>query len=281
MRPPPAAVRPWLSTLALLAGWAAVCASGRVDPHVLPAPGAVLRAARDLTLDGSLPGALAVSGTRVAVGAGAGVAAGLLLGVVAGLSAVAHDVVDRPLQAVRAVPFTAVTPLLVVWVGLGEPPRLLLVAVAALVPTYLATVGGVRGVDPRLRELAAAHGLRRRRTATRVLLPAALPAVLVGLRLALGTAWVALVVAESVNASAGVGALLTDARTYARTDVVLLCVLVYAALGLLTDALVRALERALLVPVPAGPTARPAPPVLSVPDPVVGQPSTTSGGPHP
>jgi len=277
VRRPRAAVRPWLSTLALLVGWAVAGASGRVDPHVLPAPGAVLRAAGDLTVDGALPAALAASGTRVAVGAGAGVGVGLLLGLLAGLSVAAHDVVDRPLQAVRTVPFTAVTPLLVMWVGLGEPPKVLLVAVAALVPTYLATVGGVRGVDPRLRELAAAYGLGRRRTATRVLLPAALPAALVGLRLALGTAWVALVVAESVDASTGVGALLTDARTYARTDVVLLCVLVYAALGLLTDALVRGLERALLGPASAhpAPLGTPRPPAL------VGRPSTTSGGLHP
>ncbi|UJP40114.1 ABC transporter permease [Cellulomonas palmilytica] len=279
MTRPPGAWRPWLSTVGLLAAWAVVGASGRLDPHVLPAPGAVLRAAWDLVADGSLPAALAVSGTRVAVGAGAGVAVGLLLGLLAGLSGIAHDVVDRPLQAVRAVPFTAVTPLLVVWVGLGEPPKVLLVAVAALVPTYLATVGGVRGVDPRLRELAAAYGLGRRRTATRVLLPAALPAVLVGLRLALGTAWVALVVAESVNAAEGVGALLTDARTYARTDVVLLCVLVYAALGLVTDALVRALERLLQPPPVVGrhPSATPTTPTTSTPT----LASVTPGAQHP
>lgn len=239
-------IRPWLSTLALMVAWQVATTTGAVSATVLPTPSAVVSAAADLTRDGTLPGALAVSLGRVAAGAAIGLSLGLALGLLAGLSRVGADVVDRPVQMVRTVPFTALTPLLVLWAGLGETPRIMLVAIATTVPMYLNTVGGVHGVDPQLRELATTLHLGRLRTVRHVLLPGALPSVLVGLRHALGLAWVAVVVAETVNATSGVGHLLTTGRTYLRTDVVLVCIGVYAALGVATDALVRGAERHLL-----------------------------------
>ncbi|SFJ71890.1 ABC transporter permease [Cellulomonas sp. KH9] len=250
--------RPWGSLVVLGAAWGVVTAMGGVDPRVLPAPVDVARAAADLVATGTLLPALAVSVGRLAAGALLGTAAGLVLGLVAGLSPVGHDVVDRPVQAVRAVPFTALTPLLVVWWGLGETPKVLLVVLASAVPVYVATVAGVRGVDPRLREVAAAQRVGRWATVRRVVLPGALPSVLAGVRLALGTGWVAVIVAEQVATDRGVGALLTDARTWARTDVVLVCVALYAALGLVTDALVRGVEHRALrwrAPTPGVPPA--------------------------
>lgn len=234
--------RRWASLALLAVAWAAVTAAGAVAPQVLPGPAAVARAGAGLVADGTLLPALAVSVGRLAVGAVVGIALGVTLGLASGLSATGHDVVDRPVQALRAVPFTALTPLLVVWCGLGEAPKVVLVVVAAVVPVYVATLQGVQGVDPRLRELAVAQRLGRGATLRRVVLPGALPSVLAGVRLALGTGWVAVIVAEQVATDRGVGALLTDARTWARTDVVLLCVALYAVLGLATDALVRAVE---------------------------------------
>ncbi|UZN02718.1 ABC transporter permease [Cellulomonas sp. S1-8] len=248
--------------------WTVVAGVGGVPPQVLPGPVAVARAGAELVAAGTLVPALAVSVGRLAVGAVLGIAIGLALGLVAGLTRSGHDVVDRPLQAVRAVPFTALTPLLIVWCGLGETPKVLLVVIASVVPVYVATVTGVQGVDPRLRELAVAQHLDRRSTLRRVVLPGALPSVLAGVRLALGTGWVAVIVAEQVATDRGVGALLADARTWARTDVVLLCVALYAALGLVTDALVRAVEeRALRWRGPAAGTPPPgvAPAGLPVP----------------
>lgn len=246
-------MRSWLSTVAVVVAWQVVAWSGTLPPSALPGPTTVLRTAVGLVADGTLPAALVVSLGRVAVGAALGVTAGLALGLVAGLWRVGADLVDRPVQMLRTVPFTALTPLLALWAGLGETSRVALVVVATLVPTYLNTVGGVRGVDPQLRELAAVLHLSPARTAWHVLLPGALPSVLVGLRHALGLAWVAVVVAETVNAPSGLGHLLTTARTYVRTDVVLVCVAVYALLGVATDALVRVAERRLV------PTAHPRP----------------------
>lgn len=239
-------VRPWLSTVAVLLLWQVVAATGTISPTVLPAPSTVVSTAVDLTRDGTLPGALAISLGRVATGAAIGISLGLVLGLLAGLSRVGADVVDRPVQMIRTVPFTALTPLLVLWAGLGEAPRITLVAIATAVPMYLNTVGGVHGVDPQLRELATTLHLGRLRTVRHVLLPGALPTLLVGLRHALGLAWVAVVVAETVNATSGIGHLLTTGRTYLRTDVVLVCIGVYALLGVATDAVVRLAERRLL-----------------------------------
>ncbi len=240
------AVRPWLSTVALLVAWQVATSAGHVPPTVLPTPSTVLSTAAGLVRDGTLPHALLVSLGRAAAGSAIGVTVGLALGLLAGLSRVGADVVDRPIQMVRTVPFTALTPLLVLWAGLGEAPRVTLVALATAVPMYLNGVGGVRGVDPLLREVAATLHLGRLRTVWHVLLPGALPTVLVGLRHALGLAWVAVVVAETVNATSGIGHLLTTGRTYVRTDVVLVCVAVYALLGVATDAVVRAVERPVL-----------------------------------
>ncbi|MHA3947144.1 ABC transporter permease [Cellulomonas bogoriensis] len=248
-------LRPWVSTLVVVAGWEAVARLGLVRPEVLPPPSALLTTATAMTVDGTLPGALVVSLGRVAAGAGIGITVGVALGLVAAFWRTGADVVDKPVQMLRTIPFTALTPLLILWFGLGESPKILLVVVATLVPMYLNTLGGVRAVDPALVEVATAYRLSAWQTATQVLLPGALAPILVGLRHALGIAWVAVIVAETVNASSGIGYLLTTARTYVRTDQVMVCIAVYACLGLATDSLVRALERRLLRwdrPAPAG-----------------------------
>jgi len=239
-------LRPWLSTIALVCAWQAAAWAGIADPRLLPGPTVLVGTGWSLVADGTLPAALGVSLIRVLVGSAVGIALGLILGVAAGLSRAARDAVDRPMQAVRTIPFTALTPLLILWLGLGETPKLVLVAVAVVVPVYLNTVGGVRGVDRRLIDVARAYRLTRAETVRDVVLPGAAASVLVGLRFALGVAWVAVIVAETVNASSGIGFVLTSARTYGRTDVVLVCICLYALLGLATDLVVRAAEARLL-----------------------------------
>ena len=222
---------PWASTIALVVVWEVVALVGAVPSAVLPGPVTVLGTAADLVRDGTLGEALAVSLGRVLVGSGLGIALGLVLGVVAGLWRTGLDLIDRPVQMVRTIPFTALTPLLILWFGLGETPKVVLVIVATVVPMYLNTLSGVRGVDPALVEVAVAYRLSPWRTATRVVLPGALGPILVGLRHALGIGWIAVIVAETVNSSAGIGYLLTTARTYVRTDVMVVCIAVYAVLG--------------------------------------------------
>ncbi|WP_206673624.1 ABC transporter permease [Pseudactinotalea terrae] len=239
-------MRRWASTLAVIVLWQLVAALELLPPAVLPGPITLLRSAAAMVVDGSLPGALAISLARVLAGSAVGIVLGLLLGLVAGLWRVGEDLVDRPVQMLRTIPFTALTPLLILWFGLGEAPKIALIVIATVVPVYLNTFSGVRAVDPKLVEVATVYRLSARQRAVLVLLPGALAPVLVGLRYALGLAWIAVIVAETVNPSAGVGHLLTTARTYVRTDIMLICVAVYAALGLLTDTLVRLVETRLL-----------------------------------
>ena len=173
----------------------------------------------------------------------AGAVAGIGLALIAGLSRAGENAVDPLMQMIRALPFFGLIPLFILWFGIGETPKVLLVALAVSVPLYLNTFAGIRGVDGKLAEVAQTLKLSRAQLIRHIVLPGALPQTLVGLRQSLGVAWLALIVAEQINADAGLGFMINDAREFLRTDVVVVGLLVYSALGLLTDALVRLLER--------------------------------------
>ncbi len=238
--------RGWLSTLAILAVWQIAAQSGLFNPRALPPPAQILQSAWELLLDGTLLQAVGVSTLRVLAGSALGISAGLLLGLAAGFSRLGEDIVDKPMQMVRTIPFTAMVPLFILWFGIDEAPKILLVALGALTPIYINTFGGIRNVDSKLVEVARVVRMSRAQIATQVLLPAALPTLLIGLRYALALGWIAVIVAETMGASAGIGHLMIEARQYVRTDVMLVCVVLYALLGLLTDAAVRRLENLLL-----------------------------------
>lgn len=243
LRLPGAGLRRLLSPLALVLLWEACSRAGLVSPRTIAAPSAILAAAWDMTWDGELPWNLLVSLARAAAGFALGTAAGTVLATVAGLSRLGEDVVDAPVQMLRTLPFLALVPMFILWFGIGEAPKVALVAMGAAFPVYLNLLGGLRGVDPKLREAAAVFGLSRAALVRRVMLPGALPSLLVGIRQALGVSWLSLVVAEQIGATAGIGHLINDARDFLRTDVIAVGLLVYALLGLGADALVRAAER--------------------------------------
>ena len=238
--------RPWLSTLVLLLVWHALSSLDIINSRAFPGPAQIVVTAWSLLLDGSLPEAVFTSLMRVITGAALGIALGLSLGVAAGFSKLGEDLVDKPMQMLRTIPFTALVPLFILWFGIDETPKVLLVALGVAVPIYVNTFGGIRNVDMKLIEVAQIARMSRFAIATGILLPAALPSLLIGLRFALGLAWIAVIVAETVGANSGIGFLLTSARQFVRADVMLVCVCLYAVLGLLTDYLVRALERKLL-----------------------------------
>lgn len=171
---------------------------------------------------------------------------GLLLGVVSGYSRLGELAVDRPLQMLRAIPFNALLPLFIIAFGVGEPMKVLLIAEGVLIPVYLNTYAGIRNVDVKLVELALVYKLSRPLVAWKILLLGALPSILTGLRFALAIAWIALVTSETVNTTSGLGFVLVNAQRFVRPDVVVLCIIIYALLGVLTDWLVRLLERRLL-----------------------------------
>ncbi|HWK45230.1 MAG TPA: ABC transporter permease subunit [Stellaceae bacterium] len=235
--------RRFASAVILVLLWQAASMSGLLSPRTLAAPSSILATAWGLLLSGELPYHLLVSLRRVVIGLGLGVTTGGLLAIAAGLSRRGEDIVDAPMQMLRTLPFLALVPLFILWFGIGEVPKIGLVALGSTFPVYLTLFAGIRGVDPKLVEAGRVFGLDQRGLIWNVILPGALPSALVGLRYSLGVAWLSLVVAEQINATAGIGYLINDARDFLRTDVIVVGLLVYALLGLLADALVRTVER--------------------------------------
>jgi sulfonate transport system permease protein len=184
-------------------------------------------------------------------GLGIAVATGTTLALLAGLSRLGEDLVDPPLQMARTMPFLALVPLFILWFGIGETPKVALVALGATFPIYLNLFAGIRGADPKLLEVGATLGLSRGALIRHVILPAALPNFLTGLRYAIGVAWLSLVVGEQINAESGIGYLMMDARDFLRTDIIMVGLAVYALLGLASDQGVRTLERTALAWRPA------------------------------
>jgi sulfonate transport system permease protein len=241
----------WLSPLILLAAWEIASVIGWIPSRILAAPSAVLQTFWRLTVDGELPSALAVSLARMGAGLAVGVTTGSALALVAGLSKLGETLVDPPLQIIRPLPTLALTPLFIVWLGIGETPKIALIALGVTFPVYLNLFNAIRSVDPRLMEAGRSFGLRGWGLIAHVVLPGATPGFLVGLRYALSVALLILVVAEQINASAGLGYLINNARDFMQTDVIVVCLLVYALLGLAADSFVRAVERRLLAWRPA------------------------------
>ncbi|MBP2580584.1 sulfonate transport system permease protein [Streptomyces sp. PvR006] len=230
----------------LLALWQTLSTTGVLPADALASPGTIARAGGELIGDGTLPTAMGVSLRRVAAGLLIGGIVGIALALLSGLSRLGEDLVDAPVQMLRTVPWVGLIPLLIIWLGIGEAPKVALIALGVAFHLYLNVYAGIRGVDAQLVEAGQSLGLGRWGLVRHVVLPGALPGAMTGLRYSLATAWLALVFGESINADAGIGFLMNQAREFFRTDVIVVCLVVYAFLGLLADALVRTLERLLL-----------------------------------
>lgn len=214
-----------------------------LPPDKLSSPWTVLQSGIELARTGELGEAFVVSLRRVAIGFVIGAVVGLVLGVVAGLSKWGSALVDPPVQMLRTLPFLGLIPLFILWFGIGEEPKIALVALGVAFPLYLNIYSAIRGTEPHLVEASTVLGFTRAERLWHVVLPAAIPQTLVGVRQSLGVAWLSLIVGEQINADAGLGYLINNARDFLRTDVIVLGLVVYAILGLATDALVRLLER--------------------------------------
>jgi sulfonate transport system permease protein len=247
----PHAVRRLTGPALLLALWWLGSAQGWIPQSILPSPVTTASTFADLIASGSLPKAMAVSLQRVAIGLAVGVSTGAGLALVSRLFRLGEDLVDAPLQMIRTLPWAGLIPLLIIWFGIDELPKVALVSLAVALPLYVNVYAGIRNVDSTLVEAAKTLGLGRLGLIWHVILPGALPNGLVGLRWALGSAWLALVFAEQVNARAGLGYLITSAREVYRVDIIIVALVVYAILGLAADVIVRLLETGLLVWRPA------------------------------
>ncbi|MGW6567538.1 ABC transporter permease [Streptomyces sp. NPDC054975] len=239
-------LRRTVGPLLLLVAWQVLSSTGVLAADVLASPGTIARAGAELIADGTLPNAMGVSLQRVAVGLLLGGAIGVSLALVSGLSRLGEDLVDAAVQMLRTVPWVGLIPLFIIWLGIGEAPKVALIALGVAFHLYLNVYAGIRGVDAQLVEAGESLGLKRWGLIRHVVLPGALPGAMTGLRYSLATAWLALVFGESINADAGIGFLMNQAREFFRTDVIVVCLVVYAFLGLLADAVVRTLERLLL-----------------------------------
>ena len=233
----------WLSPVVLLLLWELGSRTGLIPARTLAAPSAVIGTLVEMVISGELPSNLLVSFGRVALGLLIGLSLGIALALVSGLSRSGEMAVDPLMQIKRTIPVVALSPLFIVWFGIGETPKVALIAFASIFPVYLNLYSGIRGVDTRLLDAAKSFGLSRAEQIWHVVLPSALPSLLVGLRYSLSISIIVLVIAEQINASAGLGYLINNARDFMRTDIIVVCLMVYAILGLGADWLVRAIEQ--------------------------------------
>jgi sulfonate transport system permease protein len=231
------------SPLVLLLLWQLGSALGVIPQDVLPAPSLIADAGVELIRNGQLVDALGVSGWRVVQGLALGGTIGIGLGIAVGLSHWFEATVDPPMQMLRALPHLGLIPLFIIWFGIGELPKVLLVALGVSFPLYLNTFSAIRQVDPKLFETAQVLGFSFWQRLRTIIIPSAAPQVLVGLRQSLAIAWLTLIVAEQINASSGIGYLINNARDFLRIDIIIFGLVVYALLGIATDAIVRAFER--------------------------------------
>ena len=243
--------RGWLRLISpvLLVGlWQLLSATGVLPPSRLSSPVTIAHTAYTLVVTtsptyGTLQSSLLVSAERWAIGLSLGITIAVLLAVISGLSRVGEYALDPVVQALRAVPLLGLLPLFIVWFGIGELPKDLIVLLGALFPMYINTFAGIRSVDPKLGELGQVLGLSRWELVRHIVLPGALPSALTGVRLSVISSLLALVVGEQINANAGLGFMITTAQEFLQNNIIMVCLIVYAILGLLADWGLRVVER--------------------------------------
>lgn len=234
---------PWIVPVLLIAVWQIAAQTGWLSSRILPEPLAVAKAAWNLAESGELWVHVKVSLWRATVSFAVGGGLGLLLGLLTGTFKTAETLLDTTLQMIRNIPALALIPLVILWFGIEETSKIFLVAVGVFFPIYLNTFHGIRSVDKGLIEMAKSYGLSGWPLYRDVILPGALPSILVGVRFSLGLVWVLLIVAETISAQSGIGYMTMNAREFLQTDVMLVGILLYALLGKLADVVSRLLER--------------------------------------
>jgi sulfonate transport system permease protein len=236
-------VRRWVSPVALVGLWQLLSSTGVLDERDLASPAQIFTRTLELIQDGTLGEATLTSVQRVGLGFAIGGVIGMVLAVVAGLSRLGEDAIDPPMQMLRTLPHFGLIPLFIIWFGIGEQPKITLIAMGVAFPLYLNTFAGIRGIDRRTIEAARSMNLTWLQRIRHVILPGALPQTLTGLRQSLGIAWLSLIVAETISASSGLGYMINNARDFLQTDVIVVGLAVYSLLGLATDSIVRYIER--------------------------------------
>ncbi|QLG92902.1 ABC transporter permease [Pseudomonas yamanorum] len=232
-----------VSPIVLLLLWELASELGLIPQRIIAAPSQIGGTLWAMIISGELGKHLWVSLQRALLGLSIGVSIGVVAALITGLSRRGEVILDSPMQMLRTIPSLALVPLFILWFGIGEFTKIALIVTGTTFPVYLNLFAGIRNIDPKLIEAANTLGLTRRELIWHVILPGSLPSFFVGLRYSLGISWLALVFVEQINTTAGIGFLASDARDFMRTDVIVICLLIYSVLGLLIDGLIRTLER--------------------------------------
>jgi sulfonate transport system permease protein len=232
--------------LLLLAVWSIASATGLLDPRLLSAPWTIFRSTAHLIATGELQQHVLTSLQRALLGFLIGAAAGTVLAVIAGISRIGEAIIDGPIQIKRAIPTIGLIPLLILWLGIGETFKVVIIALAALVYMYVSVHSGLTGIEHRFVELAEVQNYTRWEFLRHVVFPGALPGFFVGLRLSLTFSWLILITVEQINALSGIGYLMSQAQMYAQTDVIVVGLVVYGVFGFASDTLLRLVERRVL-----------------------------------
>lgn len=237
---------PWIVPILLIILWQLLVQFGWLSTRILPAPTAVFQAAINLASSGELLHHVITSSTRALIGLSIGGTIGFVLGLLNGVFSIAEKLLDSSVQMLRNIPHLAMIPLVIVWFGIGEPAKIFLVAIGVMFPIYLNTFHGIHTVDKGLLEMGKVYGLKPWEQFWQIILPGALPSILVGLRYALGIMWLTLIVAETIASDSGIGYMAMNAREFMQTDVIVFSILIYAGLGKLADSTAKLLEEKLL-----------------------------------
>ena len=242
----PSFLRALVIPLAIVIAWEVLARNGVLAINLFSSPVLIVEKAFELIQTGELQKHLGISLQRAAIGFGLGGLLGLAFGVWVGMKKKTEEYLNPTLQMIRTVPLLAITPLFILWFGFGELSKVLLIALGAFFPLYLQSFLGVRNVDNKLFEVAKVLEFTTVEKITKVLFPASLPNILLGLRLSISTAWMCLVAAELLGADKGVGFMIQDARAFMATDKVFVGIIIFALVGKLSDSFVRILEERLL-----------------------------------
>ena len=235
-----------LGPLLVLAVWSLASATSLLDPRMLSAPWTVVGTAADLIASGDLQRNILASLERAVFGFLIGATVGTTCAILAGISRAGEALIDGPVQIKRAIPTIGLIPLLILWLGINETFKIVLIAIAVGISMYMQVYVGLTGIDHRYVELAEVQRYSRWEFLRHVVFPGALPGFFVGLRLAVTASWLILITVEQINALSGVGYMMAQAQLYAQTDVIVVGLVVYGLFGYASDALLRLVERRVL-----------------------------------
>ncbi|MDT6952998.1 ABC transporter permease subunit [Companilactobacillus alimentarius] len=239
-------ILPFLLPIILILFWQVSSTLGWLSSSVLPSPWAVFQDGIKLTQSGELPKNLSISLYRATVGLLIGGGIGFILGFINGMSKTPRLLFDSSIQMFRNIPHLALIPLIILWLGINESAKISLVAIGTMFPVYINTFHGISSVDPDLIEMGKSYELSKKQMFFKIIFPAALPQILVGIRYALGVMWTTLIVAETISADSGIGYMANNAEDFMDMETVVLYIVIYAILGKISDLVAKSFESLLL-----------------------------------